>query len=495
MSESHLAPTRRSHNAVRRRRRPSREAGLWPRITAIGFAGLLLAVTGLTVRHYTSRGHTPTAEEIAPTAPAAPTRRPPLRPQLDGQHAARNAKPKESFTSAAPRRQPAVIVEGFKYRTDHIGVGGLISDLEGVPEVGLRRGLDDDFSLSLVNNARTHSEVARQFHPLALLVPDMHSLPLRMEFDCQLSRDAAETLQTRSRQLRAYLAASPTVATLRRELDLRADVWQDPSAIPTLMQMLSPEKAEWRRLLLVQLSRIQGREASRALARRAIFETNHDLRQVAVNELLERPVHEFRDILFEGLRYPWAPIADFAATALIRLGNYDSPNTLIGMLDQDAPGAPFTVMENGTPHYYVREMVRINHLRNCAVCHAMSFDESHLVRAAAPDPKKPLPPAFTPAYYKPQPDQRQLFVLADVTYLRQDFSEPLTVSDPGPWPYYQRFDFCVRTRRLSREEWEELSKKPAPNPQRESILFALRELTGQDHGESSAEWRKVLGPN
>jgi hypothetical protein len=388
-------------------------------------------------------------------------------PQLDCQHAARNAKPKQSLTSAAAQRRPAVIVEGFKYRTNHIGVGGLISDLEAVPEVGLRKGLDDDLSLSLVNNARAHLEVTRQFHPLALLVPDMHSLPLRMGMDCQLPRDAAEILQARSRKLREYLADSPAISTLRRELDLNSNLWEHPTAIPALMQMLSPEKPEWRRMLLVQLSRIPGPEASRALARRALFETNHDLRQVAVNELRERPLGEFRDVLLEGLRYPWPPVADFAATALIRLGDYDSANQLVALLDQDGPSAPFTVMEGGSERHYVREVVRINHLRNCALCHAMSFDESHLVRAAAPDRHKPLPPAFFPVYYKPQPDPRQLFVRADVTYLRQDFSEPLTVSDPGPWPHYQRFDFCVRSRWLSREEWEVLRKKPAPNPQRE----------------------------
>jgi hypothetical protein len=76
--------------------------------------------------------------------------------------------------------------------------------------------------------------------------------------------------------------------------------------------------------------------------------------------------------------------------------------------------------------------------------------------------------------------------------LRQDFSEPLTVEHPGPWPYYQRFDFCVRTRRLSQAEWAEMTRRPAANPQREAILFALRELTGLDAGGTSAAWRSAI---
>ena len=58
----------------------------------------------------------------------------------------------------------------------------------------------------------------------------------------------------------------------------------------------------------------------------------------------------------------------------------------------------------------------------------------------------------------------------------------------------------VRTRALTPQEAAALDKgEPAPHrmlyPQREAVLFALRELTGEDLGPRSADWQRfLLGP-
>ena len=74
------------------------------------------------------------------------------------------------------------------------------------------------------------------------------------------------------------------------------------------------------------------------------------------------------------------------------------------------------------------------------------------------------------------------------------------VANPDKWPGWQRFDFLVRTRELPAKEAAALDKcGPHPRwliyPQRDAVLFALRELTGEDLGKGSAEWRRFLfGP-
>jgi hypothetical protein len=87
-----------------------------------------------------------------------------------------------------------------------------------------------------------------------------------------------------------------------------------------------------------------------------------------------------------------------------------------------------------------------------------------------------------------------------VAFLRQDFSllqtMPASLSSlrrpTGPLaPAIQRFDFVVRKRPISKKEIER-RKESTPErdtyPQKESVLFALRELTGRDEGNTYAAW-------
>src|SRR5262249_27227169 len=151
-----------------------------------------------------------------------------------------------------------------------------------------------------------------------------------------------------------------------------------------------------------------------------------------------RPQHEFGHVLAEMLRYPLAQVADHAAEALATLEVRDALPDVIKMLDGPDP-ALFVYARHGKQSYPVaREVVRINHLGNCVLCHAPSTARNDLVRGAVPTPGQPLPaPATTPQYY----ETGALFVRADVTYLKQDFSVVQPVDSPKSWPTHQRFDY------------------------------------------------------
>jgi HEAT repeat protein len=335
--------------------------------------------------------------------------------------------------------------------------------------------------------------------------PDLASLPLRMGADCRLGKEPAENLHVLSRKLRTHLAASiprdgidtrPDPELLRQKLlgdkDQARRDWLQSGAVPVFCQMLQAENKPVRLVLVEVLSHIQGDRASTALARLAMVDLSAEVRTAAVRALKDRPAEEYRDLLIAGLRYPWPALADHAAEALAALQDQEAIPLLVELLDAPDPRAPYSVIERGNPVPVVSEVVRINHLRNCLLCHSPSFAATDLGRGAVPVPGKPLPaPATTPQYY----EQGELFVKAEVTYLQQDFSVMQTESHPGLWPGHQRYDYLVRTRRVSGAElyqWRQKHKEPADYEQRQAVLFALREITGKDMGTSARTWAKLV---
>jgi hypothetical protein len=89
-----------------------------------------------------------------------------------------------------------------------------------------------------------------------------------------------------------------------------------------------------------------------------------------------------------------------------------------------------------------------------------------------------------------------ILVRADVTYLRQDFSQLQKVPDAKPWPEMQRFDFLVRTRVLTEADAKkyqaELAKVGKNSPYRRAALNALRALTNRNAEPTTAAWRQML---
>src|SRR5262249_18497916 len=158
------------------------------------------------------------------------------------------------------------------------------------------------------------------------------------------------------------------------------------------------------------------------------------------------------DILLIGLRYPWPAVAKNAAEAIVQLRRADLASELATMLDQPDPRAPIVREVNGMKIHVVRELVRINHHRNCLLCHppantpdimrqgkidaANLFTDKSLETLTAEAPPNGQPTSA--AYYGPSfPDN---LVRADITYLRQDFSMVQQVLDDKSTPFPQRFD-------------------------------------------------------
>jgi hypothetical protein len=256
------------------------------------------------------------------------------------------------------------------------------------------------------------------------------------------------------------------------------------NAQPALMQIVGPvEAATVKRGTVQYLASLKNDAAIHGLTRLALFELDPDIRVAAVAALREsRPQQHYVDQLFEGFNYPWAPASTHAAQALVQLhGSYGITKKellprLLALLEQPDPCEPFVA--DPSQGKVVRELVRINHHRNCILCHAAATPDGRSSLAVQiPSPDEPLPPSFSFKYYAAG---RGLAVRPDITYLRQDFSVMQPVKDLGLWPEMQRFDFLVRTRLARTDEiqlWEARRKADEISDHRQAILWAVREIS------------------
>lgn len=328
---------------------------------------------------------------------------------------------------------------------------------------------------------------------------DLAGLPFHKGPDCRLGKDSAEHLQALSHKLRTHLERSiverqsisgprgrvidprPDPDILRKRLLAESREWLRTASIPTLQQMLIAENESCRLLLIEILAEIPGRDASRALAARAVSDLHPDVRQAAVTALRSRPPHEYVDLLLKAFRYPWPAFADHAAEAIVALDLRDYEPALREMLVLPDPKLPSLETVNNQKTLVTRELVRINHLGNCLLCHARSVNPSDLVRGNVPIPGRVLPNPQSTQYYD---RANGVFVRADIVYLRQDFSVAQPIENSGAWPSYQRYDYLVRSRPATpteRQAFERAKTKKADNPiyrQKVALEFALSELTG-----------------
>jgi len=268
--------------------------------------------------------------------------------------------------------------------------------------------------------------------------------------------------------------------------------------IAALMQVLMPESASLRLGLVKYLSATSHADATRALARLALFSAEDEVRQAAVEALKVRRERDYTEILLSGLHYPYPAVARRASDALVKLERNDLIPQLLDVLEQPDPRSPQVQEVDQKQVSVVREMVRINHHRNCLLCHAPGNTTgvpNESLTAGVPVPSEPLPTPFEGGYRSTSPD---VLVRIDVTYLRQDFSLLQPVAEAAPWPEMQRFDFLVRTRVLTEEEAQahrELFSTSEPgrlSPYHRAALSALRELTGKDTEPTADAWRKLL---
>ena len=268
--------------------------------------------------------------------------------------------------------------------------------------------------------------------------------------------------------------------------------------IAALMQILGPEPASMRKGLVKYLAGISHVEATKALAKLTIFTSEAEVRQAAIDALKVRRERDYTGILLAGLHYPLPAVAQRAGQAIVKLERKDLAGQLVALLEEPDPRLPAvkTVHKKQVP--VVREVVRINHHRNCLLCHAPGNTPSvspDVVTAPVPTPGEPFPSPSQGYGNSQSPD---ILVRIDVTYLRQDFSMFQQVADAHPWPEMQRFDFLVRNRELTEEEaavYQEKLTKREPgvlSPYHRTALAALRDLTGRDTEPTAEAWRKLL---
>ena len=267
--------------------------------------------------------------------------------------------------------------------------------------------------------------------------------------------------------------------------------------IAALMQVLAPESSGMRLGLVKYLSGISHAQATRALAKMSIFSTEDSVRQAAIDSLKVRRERDYTDVLLGGLRYPWPDVARRSAEAMVKLDRTDLIGQLVDFLDEPDPRAPVVKEADHTKVFEARELVRVNHHRNCLMCHAPANTgnvAAETLTASVPTPQAPLP-SPSQGYQNSIPD---ILVRLDVTYLRQDFSMLQAVAEANPWPEMQRFDFLVRTRTLTEKEAEACreqlaTKEPGVlSPYHRAAVAALRELTGRDAAPTPDAWRQLL---
>ena len=403
--------------------------------------------------------------------------------------------------------------------------------LDHVPEISLHQGSGDhaDVNEAKMRMQRQAAAIAKKLkndpdsfvHDLMEMRTDLAGLPWRLGKESELDSTSAENMQKRGLCFRDIL---DTVVFREQGLKSGAPETRNPEEIPAvcyglrsaltsdaikelsqndmaprvLAQILIAEKRELRHILVEFLGALNDAGTTDTLARLAVFDLNPTVRVRAIEALEKRSPNDYVPALLEGLRHPWPAAAQHAAQALVSLKGTEALEALVKMLGEPDPGRPFLQTVQGRQVPVLRELVRVNHLRNCLLCHAPSVSDNDTIRAIVPTPGEKLPSRA--AMYHADDKERPgvTLVRAEVTYLKQDFSVMQKVAKPGAWPSYQRFDYLVRLRplnfaeRIAFEVGQEADAARQPSAHHGAILFALRSLTGRDAGTSAEAWQQLL---
>jgi len=328
---------------------------------------------------------------------------------------------------------------------------------------------------------------------------DLRGLPFIMGNKCRMEGGAADTFAMAVATTHDAIRAEES-ATMR-SVDSVDQFWNNwtgdtPSAVAALTQIYGPQTKHRRESLAKHLQAVDHPASTRALARAAVFDFNNEVRIAAVDGLKSRSKGDYTEVLVAALRHPWPVAAQNAAHAIAKLQRQDLVPELVALLAEPDPRLPFERNAEGRCEVAVREMVKVNHHRNCLLCHAPPAANTMPggVNAVVPTPGEAFPTPQPGNPYGSSPSE--VMVRADVTYLRQDFSVMQPVANAFPWPAFQRFDYLVRTRVLTQEEAAEAAKAPPAAqlaPHHKAAIAALERLTGKSGiAPTAAAWAEAL---
>jgi len=337
---------------------------------------------------------------------------------------------------------------------------------------------------------------------------ELRGLPFVMGSACRLEQQRATSFEKSVQAVRDGMESDQTGNGVP---DDTAGFWttyqaraggqgvQTAHGVAALAQILGPERVGLRHSLVKQLGQSATADATRALAKAAIFDPAGEVRHAALKELKKRPKdHNVDDILMHGIRHPMAVVSHRAAYTIGQLDRKDLAPQLAAFLEQPAPGDIEKKLVNENEVCEVREVVRINHHRNCLLCHPPSATgQPFEVPGVIPVPGSPFSSSPKEAYGRAQSTGDPM-VRADTTYLRQDFSMMMPVAEHGAWPEMQRFDFIVRNRVVEGNELKSLQQKIKNRPagfvaeSHKAAADALRRITGQDAGVNGAAWMNMI---
>jgi hypothetical protein len=338
--------------------------------------------------------------------------------------------------------------------------------------------------------------------------PELRGLPFVMGAACRLDMNRAQSFQSSVQAVRDGMEVdSRSRGSHQNE---HTPFWntylaegqgvETEHGVAALTQILGPERKTMRMSLVHRLKSSNRPEATKAVARAAIFDSDGDTRVAAIKAIKEEhkeQAAEVTEVLMHGIRYPLAIVAKRTAQAMIALDRKDLMPELVKVLGEPAPGDPIVSEHNGS---VVREVVRINHHRNCLLCHPPSHTgNTQEVPGVIPIPGSPFPTSPGEAYGNAR-SLGEPMVRADTTYLRQDFSVMMPVENAAPWPEMQRFDFLVRTRPLEGKELAALQQKMQAraadylSENHKVVVRVLSELSGlQNVAPTQVAWQRAFG--
>jgi len=357
----------------------------------------------------------------------------------------------ENRSGAVARALPGKLVS-----LDNQTENELLLALRGMPDVGAK---------SSRVGTLLQTETLEQRANISAVAPSV------FESGLQNSYERARLMKIIGLRLRGSMRIDSGSAKVRGTLAYGSDPTA-PESAPAYLQIMQAKDPESRRKLVTTLARIDGPAATAGLAHRALFDPSRQIRQDALGSLRQRPADQYRQALLDALRYPWPPVAEHAAEALVTLRPSRILPLLEELLTRPDPCAPF---QDSSGKWRVPAIVKVKHLSNCFLCHPGARPEDEF-RASVPVPGQPI---IDTTYY----DHGGTFVRPDQVLLRPDFSVSLPVPNEKPWPDQQRFDFLVGFRPLTeREESEALRNLAAGSgtqdyPQRRAVQFAIRELS------------------